>query len=180
MIDREKVIAELMMLADRENDDTCEGLKCCKIAEDALTLLKEQEPYKSEETHLNRDEYCRVGDVLDCFDGMDMKADEVFHAVCLIEWAMGKRSVPLSQLLKEQEKKIYKEKDKGAIIPRGSGKSTTEYFISLEKMRLAGVISHHDYAFMKAAALNTLCGVSEKGVIAWLEKELKNEEGESE
>lgn len=43
MIDREKVIAGLMMLADRKNDDTCEGLKCCKIAEDALALLKEQE-----------------------------------------------------------------------------------------------------------------------------------------
>ena len=66
-------------------------------------LLKEQEPYISKETRLNRDEYCRVGDVLDCFDGMDMKADEVFHAVCLIEWAMSKRSVPLDQLLKEQK-----------------------------------------------------------------------------
>lgn len=44
MIDREKVIAGLKMLADRKNDDTCEGLKCCKIAEDALALLKEQEP----------------------------------------------------------------------------------------------------------------------------------------
>ena len=43
MIDREKVIAGLMMLVDRANDDTCEGLKCCKIAEDALTLLKEQD-----------------------------------------------------------------------------------------------------------------------------------------
>lgn len=43
MIDREKVIAGLMMLADRKNDNTCEGLKCCKIAEDALALLKEQE-----------------------------------------------------------------------------------------------------------------------------------------
>lgn len=43
MIDKEKVIAGLTMLADRKNDDTCEGLKCCKIAEDALTLLKERE-----------------------------------------------------------------------------------------------------------------------------------------
>lgn len=43
-MDREKVISGLMMLADRKNDDTCEGLKCCKIAEDALALLKEQEP----------------------------------------------------------------------------------------------------------------------------------------
>jgi hypothetical protein len=43
MPDREKVIAGLTMLVDRKNDDTCEGLKCCNIAEDALALLKEQE-----------------------------------------------------------------------------------------------------------------------------------------
>ena len=42
-MDREKVIAGLTMLLDRKNDDTCEGLKCCKIAEDALVLLKEHE-----------------------------------------------------------------------------------------------------------------------------------------
>lgn len=71
--------------------------------DEIIITLKEQEPYVSEETRLNRDEYCRVGDVLDCFNGMDMKADEVFHAVCLIEWAMSKRSVSLDQLLKDQE-----------------------------------------------------------------------------
>ncbi len=43
MSDRKKVIAGLKMLVDRKNDDTCEGLKCCKIAEDALAMLKEQE-----------------------------------------------------------------------------------------------------------------------------------------
>lgn len=73
------------------------------LCEKIMKLLKEKEPYISKETRLNRDEYCRVGDVLDCFDGMSMKADEVFHAVCLIEWAMSKRSVPLDQLLKDQE-----------------------------------------------------------------------------
>ena len=41
-MDREKVIAGLTMLADRTNDDTCEGLKCCKIAEDALALIDTQ------------------------------------------------------------------------------------------------------------------------------------------
>lgn len=41
-MDREKVIAGLTMLVDRRNDDTCEGLKCCKIAEDTLELLNEQ------------------------------------------------------------------------------------------------------------------------------------------
>lgn len=51
MIDREKVIAGLTMLADRKNDDTCQGLKCCKIAEDALTLLKEQKPILLENQH---------------------------------------------------------------------------------------------------------------------------------
>lgn len=43
MSDSEKVISGLMMLVDRKNDDACEGLKCCKIAEDAMVLLKEQE-----------------------------------------------------------------------------------------------------------------------------------------
>lgn len=77
----------------------------CKadLMSDALELLKEQEPYSSTETRLNRDEYCRVGDVLDCFDGMDLKAEEVFHAVNLIEWAMSKRSIPLQELLEAQE-----------------------------------------------------------------------------
>lgn len=45
-MDRDKVIAELMMLVDRTNDNTCEGLKCSKIAEDVLSLLKEQEAVK--------------------------------------------------------------------------------------------------------------------------------------
>ena len=43
MADSEKVVAGLTMLADTKNDDSCEGLKCCKIAEDALELLKEQD-----------------------------------------------------------------------------------------------------------------------------------------
>ena len=43
MADVEKVFAELTMLADRRNDSTCEGAKCCEIAEDALELLKEQQ-----------------------------------------------------------------------------------------------------------------------------------------
>ena len=42
MAELEKVIAGLTMLADTKNDDSCEGLKCCKIAEDALELLKAQ------------------------------------------------------------------------------------------------------------------------------------------
>ena len=43
MADKEKVIAGLMMLADNKNDNSCEGLKCCKIAEDALALIKKQD-----------------------------------------------------------------------------------------------------------------------------------------
>jgi hypothetical protein len=43
MTDMEKVMAGLTMLADRKNDNTCEGLKCCKIAEDSLAILKDQE-----------------------------------------------------------------------------------------------------------------------------------------
>ena len=48
MVDREKVVAGLMMLVDRKNDDTCEGLKCCKIAEDTLALLKENDKIKEQ------------------------------------------------------------------------------------------------------------------------------------
>ena len=43
MPNREKVIAGLTMLTDRTNDNSCEGLKCCKIAEDAIALLNQQE-----------------------------------------------------------------------------------------------------------------------------------------
>jgi hypothetical protein len=102
MNDREKVIKEFAHLLNAAKGNYQDFVDLTvDDGEEILSLLKKKEPYKSEETHLNRDEYCRVGDVLDCFDGMDMKADEVFHAVCMIEWVMGKRSVPLSQLLKE-------------------------------------------------------------------------------
>ena len=43
MADRESVMAGLKWIADTKNDAVCEGLKCSKIAEDALELLKEQE-----------------------------------------------------------------------------------------------------------------------------------------
>lgn len=110
MADRKKIINELQFqLNSKEVKDQHYPVQLSASDANAiLALLKEQEPYDSKETTLNRDEYCQVGDVLDCFDGMDLKADEVFHAVNLIEWAMGKRSIPLDQLteterLKEQE-----------------------------------------------------------------------------
>ena len=61
MIDMEKVIAGLTMLADRTNDDVCEELKCCKIAEDVLALLKEQEPVepkRKDMSHNDIDWFC--------------------------------------------------------------------------------------------------------------------------
>lgn len=57
MTDREKIIEELTMLVDRKNDDTCEGLKCCKIAEDALSLLKEQEAVEPTLIYEGRNKY---------------------------------------------------------------------------------------------------------------------------
>ena len=58
MPDMEKVIAGLTMLIDRTNDDICEGLKCCKIAKDALSLLKEQEAIFLRDGHHVRCMHC--------------------------------------------------------------------------------------------------------------------------
>jgi len=63
MADIEKVIAGLTMIADRKNDDSCEGLKCCNIAEDALELLKEME-HKDRMFHALEDDWKRLKELL--------------------------------------------------------------------------------------------------------------------
>lgn len=71
---------------------------------DALELLKSQciyDPQYETNVNLNHDDYVRVGDVLDCFTGMDLNDDAVFHGVCLLQWAMSKRSITKEKLLTE-------------------------------------------------------------------------------
>lgn len=71
---------------------------------DALELLKSQciyDPQYETNVNLNHDDYVRVGDVLDCFTGMDLNDDAVFHGVCLLKWAMSKRSISKKELLKK-------------------------------------------------------------------------------
>ncbi len=85
MADKKKVIAGLMMLVDRTNDDTCEGLKCCKIAEDALELLKEQEAVVHPEPS------CEMTYITDCccdLCGVQLIREDNFCRCCgkRIEW----------------------------------------------------------------------------------------------
>ena len=56
--------------------------------------------------NLNHDDYVRVGDVLDCFSGMDLNDDAVFHGLSLVEWAMSRRSVPKEKLSKKQKPRV--------------------------------------------------------------------------
>lgn len=106
------------------DDRDCENCKydnaSCflDVPADALSLLKTQEariaeleagqePIHPEDFDLIPDNYVRIGDVLDLFDGMNISDDTVFHAVGLIRWAMGKRDITpeelKNELLKAQE-----------------------------------------------------------------------------
>ena len=42
MIDEEKVIKDLILLSDKENDYSYEGLTCCDVANEALAMIREQ------------------------------------------------------------------------------------------------------------------------------------------
>ena len=78
----------------RAHDIRAEDVVPHSMAVDALELLRGRQRYRARDSDLYLDYYARVGDVLDCFDGMDLSNPEVFHAVGLIEWALGKRSEP--------------------------------------------------------------------------------------
>ena len=44
----DKIIEGLAMIADDKNDNPCVGLKCSKIAKNAIELLKEQDEQKKQ------------------------------------------------------------------------------------------------------------------------------------
>ena len=82
------------------------GLSCwCRLCDDASELLNRTNIYRSESSVdiLDVEDYVKVGDVLSCFEGMDLNHPEVFHAVGLIEWAMGKRSISKETLSRQFE-----------------------------------------------------------------------------
>jgi len=62
-----------------------------------------QEKISFEGTYLNRDDYVRIGDIMDCLSELVVSEDAAFQAVGLIEWAMGKRAIPKEALLKSQK-----------------------------------------------------------------------------
>lgn len=108
---REKVLRGLACLsnpfvqdADERDCEHCsyDSASCfLDITSDALSLLKAQEPIDSAVFELNPDDYVRIGDILECFDGMDVSDDAVFHAVGLIQWAFGKRNITKEELKNE-------------------------------------------------------------------------------
>lgn len=78
-----------------------EGPECFdRLKGDALELLKAQVPISFEGTHLNREDYVNIGDIIDCLSEITLDDDAVIHAVGLIEWAMGKRAITKEDLLK--------------------------------------------------------------------------------
>ena len=63
-----------------------------KLLRDVLEVLENIEPYIPDEPCLNRGNFVRVGDILDCFKDLNLEKEANFHAVMLMEWAMQKRS----------------------------------------------------------------------------------------
>lgn len=99
MPDRERVISELKSCFD----DSIAVVVPRDTVMGAIALLKEQEQISFEGTFLKREDYVNIGDIIDCLTGLTLSTDAAFHAVSLIEWAMGKRAISKEELLKEQE-----------------------------------------------------------------------------
>ena len=78
---------------------------------DAIALLKTQEQINFKGTFLKREDYVNIGDIMDCLNGLTLHEDAAFHAVGLIEWAMGKRAIPKESLLIAQEPRLVQAAD---------------------------------------------------------------------
>ena len=63
---------------------------------------KERCPYDPKDpqvvSSIDRESYVKVGHLLDCFEGMDLNDDIIFQSICMIEWAVSKRSLSKSEL----------------------------------------------------------------------------------
>lgn len=77
---------------------------------------KERCPYDPKDpqvvSSIDRDSYVKVGHVLDCFEGMDLNDDITFQAICMIEWALAKRS-----LSKSEVKRLIENPDQDVFMP---------------------------------------------------------------
>ena len=99
-------------------DEVIRGLECCAagcvnscpyadepahctdyLAQDALELLKDGEHPDFSGSLLNRDDYVRIGDVMDCLSEVFIPRDDLIHIEGLIEWAMGKRAGAMRAIL---------------------------------------------------------------------------------
>ncbi len=62
--------------------------------------------------NLDKNSFVRIKDVLDCFEGIDMKKDVNYHAVMLIEWALSKRA-----LSKSEVRRLLDTSDEDTMMP---------------------------------------------------------------
>ena len=62
------------------------------------------------------------------------------------------------------------------VIPRGSGKSVSNYFADLKYLYDNGKISYEDYISMVAVAKTLLLHEDEEEVLKWMKEKLKNQD----
>jgi hypothetical protein len=89
-----------------------------------VELLEMHQPHEPvwDESILNPDDYVRIGDIQELLsekNGFSLDDESVFHAVGLIVWAMGKRTIKKEKLLKAQEalKPVQNEEKYGDALP---------------------------------------------------------------
>lgn len=84
--------------------------------ETILDVIKEttytQDDIDEALNNLDKNSFVRIKDVLDCFEGIDMRKDVNYHAVILIEWALSKRS-----LSKSEVRRLLDTSDEDTMMP---------------------------------------------------------------
>lgn len=84
--------------------------------ETILDVIKEttytQDDIDEALNNLDKNSFVRIKDVLDCFEGIDMKKDVNYHAVMLIEWALSKRA-----LSKSEVRRLLDTSDEDTMMP---------------------------------------------------------------
>ena len=88
---------DVSYIMDCIREHYCDG---CDVQKERDTLLKEREHPDFSGSLLNRDDYVRIGDVMDCLSEVFVPKDDLIHIEGLIEWAMGKRAISKEELLK--------------------------------------------------------------------------------
>lgn len=84
--------------------------------ETILDVIKEttytQDDIDEALNNLDKNSFVRIKDVLDCFEGIDMRKDVNYHAVMLIEWAFSKRA-----LSKSEVRRLLDTSDEDTMMP---------------------------------------------------------------